>query len=59
MYAHPKLRKPFMFWLVQQLLPVDNKRMKNKVIGNKEFYSTMAIVAFALIVITVLSKMIK
>jgi hypothetical protein len=59
MNIYPKLRKPFIFWLAQQLLPTETKIMHNKSIGNNEFYTTMAMVAIALIVMSIVFQLIS
>jgi hypothetical protein len=48
MNKYPKLHTTFAFWLVQQFLPLDDSGEETQPISNREFYSIMAMILFAL-----------
>lgn len=48
-----KIRKPFIFWLAQQLLPAGNKN-NQKPISDREFYGILTMIILALCILKVL-----
>jgi len=54
MKTYPKLQEPFAFWLVQQFIPaVEDQEEDFQPINNLEFYSIMAMIAAALVVLKI------
>ncbi len=55
MNTSPKLHEPFMFWLVRQFLPPEEDRQENvQPITDREFYSTIAMIIAALLVLDII-----
>ncbi len=52
MKTYPKLQEPFAFWLIQQFLPpIEDQEEDVQPISNYEFYSVMAIIVVALVLL--------